>query len=246
MTAVYNELGFIDANYYNYDLPLNVSDDKAAYSFALKYIVGLNGKVDTLIAVAIRGGGYGAEWVSNFNVGTNGDHSGFSTSAQEVYNNLKQYIAAEKSSDKIKGELKIWNVGYSRGAAISNILGHLINKNKLVPTSDLYTYTFATPRGYMKDANNTVDDSNIFNIVSVNDIVPKLACEKWNFGRYGNSMGLPTYNPKTVSKAFSSFTDEELPLYSNYGLEETVMDALTQVAPTRKKYYDTCQQYIIL
>lgn len=33
----------------------------------------------TLIAVAVRGGGYEQEWASNFTIGTSGQHQGFNT-----------------------------------------------------------------------------------------------------------------------------------------------------------------------
>ncbi len=49
-------------------MPLDDTSDKVAYTLAMKYIANKDGGTDTLIAVPIRGGGYGGEWASNFNV----------------------------------------------------------------------------------------------------------------------------------------------------------------------------------
>ena len=53
------------------------------------------------------------EWLSNFNVGTSGDHAGFSESAGYIKDRLDEYIYANYLSD-----YKIWMVGYSRGGAV--------------------------------------------------------------------------------------------------------------------------------
>ena len=43
----------------------------------------------TLIAVAVRGGGYEQEWASNFTIGTSGQHQGFNTAKNNVLSYLK-------------------------------------------------------------------------------------------------------------------------------------------------------------
>lgn len=56
------KLKFSSIEYMNYDVSLRDTSDKVAYSMAMKYITNENGGTDTLIAVPIRGGGYGGEW----------------------------------------------------------------------------------------------------------------------------------------------------------------------------------------
>lgn len=72
-----------------------------------------------VIAVAIRGGNYGAEWGSNFDLGATGDHAGFSSAAKKVYEGLKTYIDTNYSTAYDNKSLKIWITGYSRAAAVS-------------------------------------------------------------------------------------------------------------------------------
>ena len=240
----YEELGFTDASFYNYDLPLSCNDDKAAYSFAIKYIQDDQGNIDTLLAVPIRGAGYGAEWASNFRVGNQSNHNGFETAASDVFSNLKKYITDRRNAGRIKGNLKIWCTGFSRGSAIANIVGHKINQSNLILNQNLYAYTFATPRGFMVNG-SFPDDNNIFNIVSANDMVPKLACEKWGFGRYGISKSLPEYTPKNVSSEFQMLTHEVFDVNDNYKVENGILDVLMNVAPTREAFYQDCQEYVV-
>ena len=64
------EFGFGNLNFYNYDSSLNDSSSKVAFATGEKFY-----NSDTVIvAIAIRGGGYGLEWADNFNVGNNWAH----------------------------------------------------------------------------------------------------------------------------------------------------------------------------
>ena len=105
----------------------------------------------TLLAIFPRSQGYEAEWGGNFNVGTDGLHSGFKEARDEVLRFARQYV----TEYGISGNLKVWIAGHSRGAAIANLtagflaacpgwLGDLDAK-------DLYAYTFGTPAGIRAD-----------------------------------------------------------------------------------------------
>jgi len=52
----------------------------------------VNGEEYTLIALAIRGGGYESEWASNFTIGMSGFHSGFNNAKIEVENFLEKQV----------------------------------------------------------------------------------------------------------------------------------------------------------
>ncbi|MDO5847422.1 MAG: hypothetical protein Q4Q20_03875, partial [Methanocorpusculum sp.] len=67
LKTAYEQLGFSEMKFHNYDKPLNVTDDYAAYGIAKKEIT-VNGETWTLFAVQIRGSGYAGEWVSNFHI----------------------------------------------------------------------------------------------------------------------------------------------------------------------------------
>lgn len=204
-----NKLNFSSLKYVNYDVPLDNTSDKVAYTLAMKYITNKNGGTDTLIAVPIRGGGYGGEWASNFNVYNSEEklsrnHYGFQTAANGVLSGLSDYV----QSHEIKGDLKIWAVGFSRGAAVANLLGRALNNATIGGIKpnvvDIYVYTFATPAGASHDSAETFFDPNIYNIVSPVDLVPRVAPTAWGFTRYGTTLSLPY---ESSSKLWDKFEE---------------------------------------
>lgn len=160
--------------------------DTCAYAFALKKLAGTDEK---LLCVTIRSHRYGGEWVSNAHVSDEkqkGYSAGFKSAADKVYSALKKYIAEQKLD---KEKLKIWVTGFSRGGAISNNLGHLINSGLGLKKDNVFVYTFATPNTVSDE--NWVFYDNIFNIVSEMDIVPRVPPRSWGFCRFGTDLWLP-------------------------------------------------------
>ena len=161
------------------------TDDSCGYAFAAKRL-----KNDYhLIPVVIRSHRYGGEWVSNVHVVDElyPDHSvGFKMAADKAYDALSAYI--EKHGFN-RQRIKIWVVGFSRGAAIANLLGARLNLESAVPKDNIFCYTFATPCTVYDRANCFMD--NIFNIVSEIDAVPRVPICSWGFTRYGTDLYLP-------------------------------------------------------
>lgn len=87
------------------------------YSLARKTLT-LNGQRTTLVALVLRGGGYGGEWASNFHTGDTSAHTGFVTPVAAVFASLKAYLARAGQG----GAFKLWLGGYSRGSIIANLL----------------------------------------------------------------------------------------------------------------------------
>ncbi len=77
----------------------------------------IDDKECTLIAVAVRGGGYESEWAGNFTLGKSGRALWICT-GEQVSDFLKSYIR----ENKISGDIKIWLTGYSRAAATANLV----------------------------------------------------------------------------------------------------------------------------
>ncbi|MCR5636719.1 MAG: hypothetical protein K6F76_06060 [Clostridiales bacterium] len=213
----YKSMGFINAEFYNYNVPVTNMDDKVAFAFALKEIAGPYGKKDTLLSVIVRGGNYGGEWVSNFHifgdydtVDGNLEHCGFRTAAKQVYESLNEYIRDNMSS--FKGDVKLWISGYSRGAAVANLLSHSINAragsksdfvSRCVTPENIYSYQFACPAGARESDVNCEVDKNIFVINSPSDVIPMMAPEKWGFSTYGNIIYLPDTMTDTAQQYFN-------------------------------------------
>ena len=128
----------------------------------------------------------------------------------EVFADLKNYLAAAQQKGGL-GVVKLWMGGYSRGAAVANLLAARVNKELPgLERENVFVYTFATPvalgpQDYPDlqqdyDNNHNADgslkeswgESNIFNIISSGDIVPHLLPEEWSFHRNGNDRFLPS------------------------------------------------------
>lgn len=152
------------------------------------------GEKINLVVVAVRGGGYKAEWGGNFMLGTGEEHQGFAVAADTVVNGVLDYI--NKMDDR--SNLRIWITGYSRAAATSNLAAHRLNKlaKKMsvegLSEDSVYAYCFECPRGVRTNsAEFRQFDKNIFNIVNPVDLVPLVAPPQWGYDRYGTTLYLP-------------------------------------------------------
>lgn len=171
------------------------STDSIAAVIGQKRIRDKNDDVYTLLAVAVRGGGYEQEWASNFTIGNSGNHEGFSDAANQVIDFIRGYI----TEYGIEGDIKLWITGYSRAAATSNLVaGALDSGSELGSTvslspEDLYAYCFETPAGAVSaNSNDKGIYGNIHNIVNPNDVVTKVAPAAMGFRRYGYDHVLPS------------------------------------------------------
>lgn len=118
-----------------------------------------------LIVVAPRNYNYMTEWLSNFNIGTNGDHAGFSEAAQLVVDRFNQYVSSRNLTN-----YKVWLVGYSRGGAVADLAAKYINtnlQNYSMAADDFYAYTFGAPRASATSTNY----SNIHDVKDGNDLL---------------------------------------------------------------------------
>lgn len=148
----------------------------------------------TLLALGLRGHGYGGEWGSDLTVGKTGDHQGFAEARDQALAFLKEYIAKYD----ITGPVKIWTGGYSRSAITANLVGGALDQGfdlgngVTFDPNDLYCYTFEAPQA---TADKNCRDPlyyNIHNIVNHNDLVPLVSFSEWGHSRYGIDYWLPS------------------------------------------------------
>lgn len=183
----------------------------------------------TLIALAIRGGGYEAEWASNLTLGRSGEHQGFREASEKALTFLDQYL----KEHKVTGKVKLWINGYSRAAAVTNLTAGALNKGRKLASGelkaeDMYAFWFEAPAGTLKGTGNREGrHDNIVNVINVNDVVTKVGPEVYpfEFTRYGQDSSLPdkTLLPQEVYETAKSRMEAELKkLDSNliYKLEE--------------------------
>ena len=104
----------------------------------------------TLLAVIPRSTGYKQEWAGDFTVGNAGFHEGFRAGRDEILRFVKSYV--EKHG--ISGDVKLWTVGQSRGAALANLTAGFfagggdayLGGGIHIAPEDVYCRTTATPR----------------------------------------------------------------------------------------------------
>lgn len=181
----------------------------------------VNKKNYTLIALAVRGGGYEQEWASNFTIGTSGLHQGFNEAKNNVIEFLQDYI----SSQKISGAVKLWITGYSRAAATANLVGGAIDNGTIISPnitydlSDVYTYTFETPAGALtSQVKGNAKYNNIYNIINQSDPVPYVAPAALGFARYGIDKYLPS--AQANGDNYNSLKNSMLKIYNSLGSTE--------------------------
>ena len=120
------------------------------------------------------------EWLSNFNVGTSGDHAGFSESAGLLIDRFDQYLSERDFSD-----YKVWVVGYSRGGAVVDLFAKTINENLdnyELSSDNFYVYTFGAPRASVTEPQY----SNIHDVKDGNDLLLGYVFpELWGFYNTG-------------------------------------------------------------
>ena len=167
----------------------------------------------TVVAVTPRSGGYFREWGNNMHLGDGSKsdmmHEGWYNAANKLLSFVDGYVTAQN----VKGKVKLWMTGFSRGGATTNIAAGLID-NKLskgepifsngatTSREDVYAYTFEAPQGanvHSKNVKAPKDSlyDNIFNIVNPLDIVPKVAMKQYGFTRFGRDKYMRTafYDP---------------------------------------------------
>ncbi|MBR3353022.1 hypothetical protein IKG49_00250 [Candidatus Saccharibacteria bacterium] len=239
-----DQLGF--GNYQKWDTNSDEDGHSMGTTIAQKALP--NGQ--TLIVVAPRNYNYMTEWLSNFNVGTSGDHAGFSESAGYIKDRLDEYINTNHLSN-----YKIWMVGYSRGGAVVDLAVKMINENLSdydMVADDFYAYTFGAPRASITEPGYT----NIHDVKDGNDLLLGYVFpELWGFYNTGTYEEI---HPADLEIATSVVNIAELAdpttaaniLSDNEGLTEQVgtmngrefMDAWIQFVTDNgltREYFDT-------
>lgn len=198
LKAYLEDNGFVDFDT-NPDYKKSMTTKTMGVACAHKKIVD-NGKEYTLLVIAPRSAGYEAEWGGNFMMNEDesdtGDSYGFRHGKDIVLDYTKEYI----SKYGIKGDIKVWLEGYSRGAGVANQVGAaLINRPSEVLGSgvnltpgNLYCYTYGTPNSASTTdgTEGNYQDSKfnyIHNIYESYDLVTKLPPAKFGFDRYGKT-----------------------------------------------------------
>lgn len=143
-----------------------------------------------LVPIAVRGAGYESEWYGNTSVGKSGEHEGFAIAADQVFEQVQNYIRDYGLTDEVdSGKVKFWIAGYSRAGATSNLTAKRLIEAYCDGTSNqVYAYCFEAPKGGMNSAMKLDTPEkyySIHNCINKADAVPLVAPEEMGFIRYG-------------------------------------------------------------
>lgn len=185
ITSMFLAIGFSDI-YIHYPEPEYFGPDAEilstiGYAIAKKTIV-INGKETTIIATAVRGSGYFAEWASNVTLGSGvGEAQGFSDAANQVKQGIDAYIA-QYGIDTDSS--KFFITGYSRSGATSNLVAKRLTDT--YGEDRVYAYCFEAPKGGVyTEIKDGLTYTNIHNVINGVDIVTTVGPEQMGFIRYG-------------------------------------------------------------
>lgn len=200
-----SDIGCADADIYISDsYTKKPTTSSIAYAIASKAMT-INDSTYYLIPVVVRSAGYESEWASNVTIGTEGEATGFSNAATQVYNAIQSYLTyeGEKSGDFAtalsEGRIKFWVTGFSRGGATANLTSkRLIDA---YPDISVYAYTFEAPQGGepLNNGENETKYACIHNIINQNDIVPYVAPSEMSIYRYGVDHYVPGDNASVAT-----------------------------------------------
>ena len=158
----------------------------------------------TIVVVVIRSANYESEWASNFKIGNDKNsiyHKGFFEASEIFLESLKNYLLKYK----IKGKIKLWSMGFSRGAISNNIASgridemienhrYIFDKKIKLKKDNFYSFCFESPRGVFFDESNYPKSekfNNIYCILNYNDPVTKVVPRILNCSYFGNELYLP-------------------------------------------------------
>ena len=204
LQKLYKDLGYKPLRYCNYETPLDDESDKVAFGLAEKRLK-LGDKDCVILALAIRGGNYGGEWVSNGNVGDGANHAGFEAAAAEVLRETEKIIAAYGGNLRVK----VWITGYSRGGSVGNLVAAALDRavaegKSALQKDNLFAYNFAVPLCTKDPEAQNAIYSNIFNIINPVDVIMIAPFRAWGFGRYGVEKYLEFLEPGTAYDALDA------------------------------------------
>lgn len=203
--------------------------------------IGSGDSKKTVIAIAVRAGDYGLEWLSNLHCGKDGVyHQGFASAARQIVERVEAYLGAFPYSSPV-----FWITGYSRGAAAANLAAAFLAESGIGTDETIFAYTFATPRTVQKEYADA--HPNIFNLINPPDIVTNVPLRGWGFERFGRSLYFPSSRSDadfdvllpaflTARERLSGTVSPRGSDAQVMGLLENTVNALNDIAPDRKTF----------
>lgn len=167
----------------------------------------------TLIPIVPRSAGYELEWVSNFDIGTDGEPRGFSLAADEVMLGIENYLETYGlTDDAAAGRVKFWPAGHSRGGAVASLVAKRLVD--LYGTASVYCYTWEAPASGF--GSNDAKYNCIHNCVNYADLVTLAVPETMGFFRYGQDHVYPSADASEYARQKSAMLEQFVQIDPTY------------------------------
>ena len=200
------------------------------YSNGIAFGIANRQSGNTTYICAVFRGTYDREWYSNFQIGEQKEHAGFSAAADFAVKSIDSYL----ENLKINPQSTILSfTGHSRGAAVSNICAkRFIDQEEYKTVS---AYNFACPNTTRDTEAQSMQYQNIYNIINPEDFICYIPLSVWDYKRYGTDIFLPDKDTENYYDLYRSMQDKhfEIAQCSHQGYPDGDRD-VGQAAPATR------------
>ena len=190
--SFYQGLGFDDI-VHSPDYDADETKDTILYNIAHKTIEGVN----VVALSACSSNGYKLPWLNNLNIGKTGNAAGFQCGSDKLKAALDTYLHSYEGQP-----VKLWFSGYSRSAALLNILASELLEAQAVTEENMYCCIFETPK--VMDVAAIQPHPSIHNIINRNDPIQSFFPDEFGLGRAGVDIDIYDENASAIAAAFDS------------------------------------------
>ncbi|MCD7715267.1 MAG: leucine-rich repeat protein [Lachnospiraceae bacterium] len=153
------------------------------YVCAKKKVIGSDGKVYTVVLLAVQGSDSLRDWLGNFSYDFSGTvHSNLVLCGKNNLYDLYDYLGLWEGTE-IGSDTKLLITGHSRGGSIANYVGAYFDRLSQSAASNVYCYTFAAPNLVNDGTQHSGIYDNIFNLINYEDVVPFVPGDLFKYGR---------------------------------------------------------------
>ena len=170
-------------------------DDEETKDSMLFYMANKTIGEDNVMLLSMSSFNYSKPWMSNFEIGVEGDAEGFARCSNMLVKQIKDY----KESHNIN---KIWINGYSRSAGVCSLAAHYLLEEEVFDEDNLYGYFFDAPN--ILDVNNYREHPSIHNLINNYSVITHFAPASYGLRRPGHDIDIVTNGMDDAFKYFSN------------------------------------------
>lgn len=198
-----------------------------------------------IICLSLESMMYEKGWITNFDIGIEGNHQGFEGYVDTIMPYIKDYLSNPHFTSE---STKLFITGYSRGGSVAELLNVRILEEQLLSMDNVYVYTFEAPKAV--DTSNTIEYKNCFNIINSADAITHVLPDEFNLKRIGTDIDVYSENIDKIVKGFNK--DIKMPTFTKndsfpteHDFDEFFLDILLEIYPTRVLFYNNIAKDIM-